>query len=98
MSRFTQKNATEDASPGLYDRWAVVRDALPIQARATRGRRIKAKMLPAVIRQTGVDGPAFKLARSIANDLTARRGKKKSNCRHPEGLSDILLTTICRAV
>jgi hypothetical protein len=71
MSRFTQKNAAEDASQGLYDRWAV-RDALPIQAKATRARRIKAKMLPAVIRQTGVDGPACKLAGSISNDLTSR--------------------------
>jgi hypothetical protein len=77
MSRFAQKNAAEDASPSLYHRWAVVRDALPIQARATCGRRIDAKMRPAVIRHTGVDGPARKLARAVANDLTARSRTKK---------------------
>jgi hypothetical protein len=67
-----------DTSPSLYDRWwTVVRDALPIQARAARGRRIKATMLLAVIRQTCADGPACDLARSIANDLTARSGKKR---------------------
>src|SRR5271166_6550493 len=67
-----------DTSPSLYDQWwTVVQDALPIRARAARGRRIKATMLLAVIRQTRADGPACDVARSIANDLTGRSGKRK---------------------
>jgi hypothetical protein len=67
-----------DRSDTLYDRWwAAVQDALPIRARAARGRRVKAKMLLAVIRETGPDGTVCDLARSVANDLTGRVGRKK---------------------
>jgi len=69
-----------DASPGLRDRWwTVVQDAMPIRARAARGRRIKATMLLAVIRQTRAAGPACDLARSVAIDLTGRAGQKKKS-------------------
>jgi hypothetical protein len=65
-------------SDSLYDRWwAAVQEALPIRARAARGRRIKAKMLLAVIRETRADGAVCDLARSVANDLTGRVGRKK---------------------
>jgi hypothetical protein len=51
-----------DTSPSPYDRWrAVVHDALPIQAGATRGRWIKAILLLAVIRQTGAVRPPCEL-------------------------------------
>jgi hypothetical protein len=54
-----------DTSPSLYDRWwAVVHDALPIQARAARDRRIKATVLLTVIRQTGADGPTCEFGRT----------------------------------
>jgi hypothetical protein len=67
-----------DTSDTLYDRWwTAVQDALPIRARAARGRRIKAKMLLAVIRETRADGAVYDLARSVANDLTGRVGRKK---------------------
>jgi hypothetical protein len=67
-----------DTSDNLSDRWwAAVQDALPIRARAARGRRIKAKMLLAVIRETRADGAVCDLARSVANDLTGRMGRKK---------------------
>jgi hypothetical protein len=86
-----------DTSDALYDRWwNAVRQALPIRARAARGRRIKAKMLLAVLRETRADGAVSDLARSVANDLTGRVGRKKKqlspaelNTRHfiEEGLS-----------
>jgi hypothetical protein len=67
-----------DTSDNLYDRWwAVVEDALPLRARAARGRRIKAIMLLAVIRDTHAHGAVCDLARSIANDLTGRAGRKR---------------------
>lgn len=67
-----------DRSDTLYDRWCTaVQDALPIRARAARGRRVKAKMLLAVIRETRADGTMCDLARSVANDLTGRVGRKK---------------------
>jgi hypothetical protein len=67
-----------DRSDNLYDRWwAAIQDALPIRARAARGRRIKAIMLLAVIRETRADGAVCDLARSIANDLAERVGRKK---------------------
>jgi hypothetical protein len=67
-----------NTSDTLYDRWwAAVQDALPIRARAARGRRIKAIMLLAVIRETRADGAVCDLACSVANDLTGRVGRKK---------------------
>jgi hypothetical protein len=67
-----------DTSDNLYDRWwAAIHDALLIRARAARGRRIKAKMLLAVIRETRADGAVCDLARSMANDLTGRVGRKE---------------------
>ena len=67
-----------DTSEALFDRWwTAVRDALPIRARAARGRRVKAKMLLAVIREMRADGTVCDLARSVANDLTGRVGRKK---------------------
>jgi hypothetical protein len=67
-----------DTTDALYAQWwAAVQDALPIRARAARGRRIKAIMLLAVIRETRADGAVCDLARSIANDLTGRVGRKK---------------------
>jgi hypothetical protein len=67
-----------DMSPRLRDQWwTVVNNALPIRAKAARGRRIKAIMLLAVIRQTGVDGPVPEMARSVALDLTGRPGRKR---------------------
>ena len=67
-----------DTSGNLYDRWwAAVHDALLIRARAARGRRIKAKMLLAVIRETRADGVVCDLARPVANDLTGRVGRQK---------------------
>jgi hypothetical protein len=69
-----------DTSDNLYDRWwAVVEDALPLRARAARGRRIKAIMLLAVIRDTHAHGAVCDLARSIAYDLTGRAGRKKKS-------------------
>jgi hypothetical protein len=67
-----------DTADSLHDRWwAAVQDVLPIRARAARGRRIKAIMLLAVIRETCADGAVCDLARSVANDLTGRVGRKK---------------------
>lgn len=67
-----------DTSDTLYERWwRAVQDALPIHARAARGRRVKAKMLLAIIRETRADGVVRDLARSVANDLTGRVGRKK---------------------
>jgi hypothetical protein len=67
-----------DRSDELYDRWwGAVQDALLIRARAARGRRIKARMLLAVIRETRAIGVVCDLARSVANDLTGRVGRKK---------------------
>jgi hypothetical protein len=67
-----------DGSDALYDLWwAAVQDALVIRAGAARGRRIKARMLLAVIRETRADGAVCDLARSVANDLTGRVGRKK---------------------
>jgi hypothetical protein len=69
-----------DTSENLYDRWwAAVQDALPLRARAARGRRIKAIMLLAVVRETHVNGAVCDLARSIANDLIGRVGRKKKS-------------------
>jgi hypothetical protein len=67
-----------DTSDTLYDRWwTAIHEALPIHARAARGRRVKARMLLAVIRETRAEGAVFDLARSVANDLTGRVGRKK---------------------
>src|ERR1700761_1727135 len=67
-----------DTSDTLHERWwALVQDALPIRARAARGRRIKAVMLLAVIRETRAKDAVGELARSLANDLTGRAGRKK---------------------
>jgi hypothetical protein len=69
-----------DTSDNLHDRWwEVVQDALPLRARAARGRRIKAIMLLAVIRETQANGAVCELARSVANDLTGRVGRKKKS-------------------
>jgi hypothetical protein len=85
LSRLGMAFATLDAallagntSDTVYNRWwAAVRAALPIRAQAARGRRIKAKMLLAVMRETRADGVVCELARSVANDLIGRVGRKK---------------------
>jgi hypothetical protein len=87
-----------DTSDTLYDRWrTVIQNALPIHARAARGRRVKAKMLLAIIRETRAEGTVCELARSVANDLTGRVGRKKSRRHRPRSRSDLLSSRAYRA-
>jgi hypothetical protein len=83
--------------PGLANRdrllalWrTAVQDASPIRARTPKGRRVKAVMLLAIIRQTtDANSPLCDMARSIATDLAGRPGRKKRQLSSAE--SKILL-------
>jgi hypothetical protein len=83
--------------PGLANRdsllalWrTAVRNASPIRARTPKGRRVKAVMLLAIIRQTAdANSPLCDMARSIATDLAGRPGRKKRQLSSAE--SKILL-------